>query len=247
MKKIAEAMMDHMADIDEVIESNIDENQAVLESGLTASRPEWDDVLLEIEELDSVGSYLNDKVIRSSFTGDTIAGQDVAYEANRWGQYSIYVDDIELKGRTKGVILTALYNNYFDKVEEKHYGGMWFVVTGYITCFEEEDYLVQFLLRGGKVLGMFKHNANVERAIKWYAQHVYSEKPQDLYLRTTNSYGIEYENEVYDGQQFPEFTREDELEEILEFIESLSHRNISVDERNILTDISKAVDRLLLK
>jgi hypothetical protein len=104
-------------------------------------------------------------------------------------------------------------------------------------------------MRHNRIISIFKPKAkaSILKTIKWYEKAIYKsnlwEQHQVGSLRDFKP-EFHYEDDVY-ADQYPEFTRTDELEEIYQFIASIKGRRRSVEEQQILRDIYDELGAML--
>ena len=219
----------------------------VTSDGTYVSQSDWEpmDTNLDLEE---DLRYLDPTMIHNNFSGRTLAGSRVIYKWNNWGQLTVKVDGHELKGRTKGYILAELYEYYFTKKSLTSVGnqGLWAVVKGVLFAGSEKTIECKFVLRGQKVIGVFKPDAGVKASIKWWSKNIYKDYSKNMFkAKKVIDFKPEFrvDRDVY-GNQAPEFTRESELEEIRAFIASLKGRRLSNEERELLVAIDSEISQL---
>jgi hypothetical protein len=85
------------------------------------------------------------------------------------------------------------------------------------------------------------------KTIKWYEKAIYRSNLWEQHqVGSLRDFKPEFhlEDDVY-SDQFPEFTRTDELEEIYSFITSLKGRRRSNEEQQLLKDIYNEIEGML--
>ncbi len=164
-----------------------------------------------------------------------LAGDKLTLKFNHYGQLGIKLGKYPVKGSTFKTILKEIYTDYFHPVQERSIDAKWVVVKGYFKWGKKRD--VKFLFRGETIIGIFTKNTKVSSTIKWYEKAIYKSKSFSFNkAHDTVTYRPEVPNEVYDIQ-YPEFTKEKELEEIRAFITSLKTRRLGNEEREVINDI----------
>ena len=201
----------------------------------------FDDVQVDVE-LTAVDRYM----VEHSFTGNHIAGDEVTYKFNRYGQLGGSVRGWALKGGSWKGILKALSTNpkWFTPLEELEVAAQWTLVRG--VLFPNGSKIpVGLLCRGDVIIGVYKKGTNVGSTIKWFEQKIYKTNAwRNMQTHKLRDYKPEVLNEVYQ-KQTPMFTREEELEEITAFIDSLRNRILGNEETQILRDLRDVIDNIL--
>jgi hypothetical protein len=122
--------------------------------------------------------------------------------------------------------------------------GSWVVLNGTLTL-GVAKIKGGFLIRNNTIVGWYKAGTKLNDTIKWYDRVVFKDYHKKVMKSTVKrSIRREVENEIYSNQE-PEFTREDELIDILEFIDSMRSRKLSASELLLLQDIKVSIDELL--
>ena len=194
-------------------------------------------------EITAVDTYM----VKTSFAGNTLAGEEITYSFNRYGQLQATVGKTKAKGQLLKGICMAIFDSraYFQPDEELSVNSLYTIVRG--TLFPNGSKIpAGILLRGNRIIGIYKSGTDLSRTIKWYEQTVYKSNAwQNMHVHKVRDYRPEFrlDDDVY-AQQTPEFTREDELQEIHEFISSLKGRKLSVDEQLLLQDIRNEIDSI---
>jgi hypothetical protein len=214
-----------------------------MNENMVAYAPENDELFEQQATLRDVSS----RIIRSSFSGNELAGEKLTYRWNGYGQLGIRLGSTKVKKTQLQVIFKELLNDYMVRESETIYGdGLWYTVEGYLTVGRKGHIKGRFLLRGNYVVGYFKDGSKIERTIKWWNKHVFNQSATADVATYTRDFKPEFhgEDDIY-STQYPEFTREDELNEIGDFLTSLSGRRLSPDEELILRDIKAQLDSML--
>jgi hypothetical protein len=203
---------------------------------------ETEEMMFNVDVATALG-YMSSGVITNNFSGRTLAGEKLTYRWNYYDSLNMYVGKKELTKHTKGVILAELFNNYFTITDVKDLKHNWYVYYGVLFKGTGKPIDCKMLLRGNKVIGIYKPKAKVKPTIKFYEKKIYRNMERNMYVsHTPVDFRPNAEHEVYDKQS-PEFTREDELEEIRAFMASLKRR-LSAEEQDIINDIASEMDRL---
>ena len=188
--------------------------------------------------------YLDKTIVRENFSGNTLAGEPVVYSISRWGQLDIKIGEYKLAKSTKRIVLDALCEGYFHLKEEVVINGVWSLEKG--VLFPAGTPIVgSFLYRGNMVIGFFQEGTNVGKTIEWYEKAMYGSSMKSMHrTHRVKDFAPETPSDVYD-RQAPEFTKEAELNEILEFITSLKRRVLSAEEEELLTAIGSEVGMII--
>jgi len=199
------------------------------------------DIKIEITAVDK-------QMVEQSFTGTHVAGDKVEYDFNRYGQLNCTVGGYKAKGSMFKGILSELSggNKYFKATEEIGLSNQWTILKG--SLFPNGSNIQGgFLCRGETIIGFYKKGNNVANTIMWYEKMVYKSNAwQNMRTHSLRDFKPEFhtEDDLY-ATQAPEFTREDELEEIYQFIASLRARKRSAQEQQILEDIKVELDSMV--
>ncbi len=198
------------------------------------------DVAVEITAVDK-------HMVETQFTGNAIAGEGISYTFNRYGQLTCKFDTgWDIKGGMMKAVMRAIASRHewFQPMEEVAVGSQWTILKG--VLFPNGSKIeVGLLTRGEAIIGIYKKGTNLSRTIKWFEKTIYKSNAwRNMQTHSLREFRPEVKNEIY-SHLAPEFTREDELEEMSTFIESLSNRRLSNDELQILHDIKDTLDRLL--
>ena len=189
--------------------------------------------------------YIDEYMVRTNLGGRTLAGEPLRYTFSRYGQLNIYLKGIQLKRQTKGHILKELFLEFFTIEDIKDLPHQWSIYKGVLFKDTSKPIPGKFLVRGSKVIAYFKPDAKVGRTIKFYEKKVYTNVSKNIYnTHHHRDWKPHVSNEVYDNQQ-PMFTREEELEEVREFITSLKGRQLGNEEVEILKDIASELANIL--
>ena len=197
------------------------------------------DIVDEIKSADS-------RFVEMHFAGNTLAGQHLDYSFDRYGQLTMKLDNWAVKGGVKSGIQKAILNSrrYFVQHQEISLSGNWTIVKG--VMFPDGSAIeVGILMHSLAIIGIYKKGTNVANTIKWFEQKIYgSNNYKNMQVNSIRDYAPEVKNDVY-KHQAPEFTRESELDEILEFVTSLKARRISGEEAELLGAIRDELDEIL--
>jgi len=177
---------------------------------------------------------VNDKVY--------IAGEELTLSINYWGQLEGKLGKYKVKGSTWKAIIKELYDEHFKKTDETVIDARWSIVTGEFTF--SKRLRMKSLSRGETFIGFFTENTKVSKTINYYEKAVFKGTMINYNrVHKTVDYKAEVENEVY-ANLAPEFTKENELEEIREFIRSLRLRRRSNEEQELLVEIADDIYRM---
>jgi len=197
------------------------------------------DMMDEIKSADA-------RFVEGQFAGQTLAGEQLEYTFNRYGQLQMELGNWTVKGGVRSGIHRAILSSrlYFRQVQEVALSGNWTIVKG--VMFPNGSAIeVGILMHSLAIIGIYKAGSDVGNTIKWFEQKIYgSNNYKNMQVNSIRDYAPEVQNEVY-SKQSPEFTKELELEEIRGFINSLKGRRLSGEEADILADIASEVDTLL--
>jgi len=199
------------------------------------------DVKVEITAVDR-------QMVEQAFSGSSVAGDEVVYRFNNWGELKCTVGGYEAKGSMFKGILNAISVNrkYFSPSQELGLDNQWTITKG--VMFPNGSKLsVGILSRGDTVIGIYKKGTNVANTIKWYEKMVYKSGAwKSMRTHTIRDFKPEYhtDDDIY-ASQYPEFTREAELEEIVSFVSSLRGRRRSPGEQQILEDLRAELNSLV--
>jgi hypothetical protein len=165
------------------------------------------------------------RIIRTGFTGNYLGNDPVKYSWNTWGQLQVTVGNAKIEKQQLQAVLKALYNTHFVSTKETVIGdGIWYMKHGYLTVGKKGKIPGKFLIRGSYIIGFFQEKVKVSRTIKFWNEKVFKYNgPVNIKYQRDFKPEWHPEDDIY-ADQYPEFTREDELQEIDEFIESISHR-----------------------
>jgi hypothetical protein len=197
------------------------------------------DVATEIAAMDK-------SFAKKLFAGKQIAGQEIKYSFNRYGSLTARVAGHKAKGQLMKAIIECIYEDHFIPTKVEKLNEKWEVIHGVNDLFNKTKE-IKFLLRADKVISCLKPKAKVIKTVKFYEQAVYKSTAwENLQTGNIRDFKPEFhlEDDVYSKQE-PEFTREDELEEIYQFISSLKGRRRSAEEQLLLMDIAAEINSML--
>ena len=199
----------------------------------------------DIDMLDEIKSA-DSRFVEQSYAGATLAGEAVDYSFNRYGQLQMKLGNWAVKGGVRSGIHKAILNSrlWFTQSQEVTLSGNWTIVKG--TMFPNGSAIeVGILMHSLAIIGIYKSGTDVSKTIKWFEQKIYgSNNYKNMQVNSIRDYKPEVQNDVY-KHQAPEFTREDELEEMLAFVTSLKDRRISGEEAELLGAIRDELDEIL--
>ena len=206
------------------------------------------DMFTQNIEIEVEITAVDERMVEHSFTGTHVADDKVGYTFNRYGQLNMTVGKYKAKGSLAKGILNAISVNrkYFTPTEEVGLNNQWTITKG-IMFPNGSKLQVGILSRGETVIGIYKKGSNVSGTIKWFEQTIYKSNAwKNMRTHHLRDFKPEYhvEDDIY-ATQAPEFTREDELEEIYQFIASLRNRRRSSQEQQMLEDISAELDSMV--
>ena len=218
----------------------ITEEEKMAENLVTLSRPEaQDEFHPEYADITTVLPALDEHIVRESFTGSALAGDSIEYRFNRYGQLDMVLKgQYKLSGSTKRAVLKELYDNpaWFQKAEEAVLDEHWALVRGVLFP-GGSNTEGSFLFRGTTFIGFYRKGTSVSKTMKFYDQKVFKtiSRRYDKAHKTVD-YRPHVRNDIYDAQE-PMFTREEELEEVYQFLKSLTSRRLSNEENEIIDAI----------
>jgi len=201
------------------------------------------DLSVEVE-ITAVDAHM----VEVSFSGRKIAGDEVSYKWNRYGQLVIDVKGYVAKGSLRKSIMKALLTTrkYFVPVSEEAFNNQWTLTRGVLFP-DDGDHEVGVLTRGQNVIGIFRKGSDISRTMEWYEKMVYKSTAwKSMRVGKLIDYKPEFhlDDDIY-AQQEPEFTREEELEEICAFVSSMQGRKRSASEQIILGDLRAILDGMV--
>ncbi len=200
------------------------------------------DMSVEIKAVD-------EHMVRHSYTGETLAGDECVYSWNRYDSLTVKVKGQVMKGGVLKGMMQVISDNHrlFTPTEEITFENQWSLMKGtlHLRNTKQIDHHVQILYRGNKPISITKQGTKVSKTIRFYERKVYGTNAwKNMRVSSLREYRPEVENDVYKHQP-AEFTRVDELEEIRAFISSLKSRRLSWEEADIVQDIQSELSTLL--
>jgi hypothetical protein len=168
-----------------------------------------------------------------------IAGDKLTLTFNNYGQLGVKLGKYPVKGSTFKAILRYVFDNHFNKVSERMITEKWVVIKGTFAFGKHRE--VKFLWRGETLIGIFTKDTKVRPTIKWYEKAIYKSKARgNMRAHNTVDYKVETPHDVYDKTE-PMFTKEVEIQEILDFVTSLKRRMLSNEETELLRAVGSEV------
>jgi len=200
--------------------------------------PNTIDVIDEIKSADA-------RFVEGQYAGMTLSGEPIDYSFNRYGQLTMEINGWAVKGGVRTGIHRAILNSrrYFTIEQEVSITGNWTIVKG-IMFPNGSKQRVGILMHSESIIGIYKSGTDVSRTIEWFEKNIYKTNWKQMRVHRTIDYRPETPSGVYKTQS-PEFTKEDELEEIRAFITSMKERRLSGEEIEILRDIESEIGRLI--
>ncbi len=169
-----------------------------------------------------------------------VAGEVLDLSINYWGQLQGKLGKYNVKGNTWKAIVRELYDHHFTKTNETVVDSKWSIIHGRFTFSKKLE--MKSLSRGETFIGFFTEKTSVAKTIAYYEKAVFKGKMINFNrIHNTVDYRVESPHDVYD-KQTPEFTKENELEEIRSFIASLRRRVLSNEETELLGSIVSEIN-----
>lgn len=207
------------------------------------SKGSTEDVIISTIDINDEIAGADSRFVEKHFAGMTLAGDKIDYIFNKWGQLQMKVAGHTVKGGIRAGIHKGIANSrlYFHALEEESFSGQWTIVRG-IMFPNGSSIEVGILYHGESILGIYKKGTNLGRTIKWFEKKIFKTNHwMNMKTHSLREFRPEVRNDVY-KDQLPEFTREDELVEILDFVTSLKSRRLSYEEVEILQQIQSELE-----
>ena len=179
------------------------------------------------------------EIVRANYDvhNQSLAGQDVLWDYNRYGTLVPTVVGYMLNARAVKEMYKVIWTARHHKVEEYHINENWYAYK--IAMRTGTELIVLF--RQNTLVSIVRPGTDVSNTIKFYDGKI----PNMDQIWVNKTFKPEIENEVYDAEVVPQFTREEELEEIRIFVRSLRHRHLSGEEIELLDEIRDEIDRMV--
>jgi len=228
------------------------ENEWMVYAGAEAqgtTKGETADMLSSDLDMKTEIKAVDEHMVRTAYTGEYLAGDEVKYKFDNWGNLVASVKGKKMSGGIMKGMMQVLSDNrrLFTPSEEITLENQWSLMKGmlHLENTKMKHIPVQILYRGNKPISITKQGTKVSKTIRFYEQKVYKTNAwKNMRISSLREYRPEVENDVYKHQS-AEFTRVDELEEIRGFIASLKQRRLSWEEADIVEDISSELSTLL--